>query len=184
VVSTITLEKSAGFAAPVRVATARLSWISAGRRSSPIRWRQRRAVEGQLMLEEFLAAEQLVIGILNPARAQILVGEIVHVLEDRKPRHQPRRQRRVSSLVGIDRPEPILEEAPVDRPAKLGQRVVHVDDLIEPRPEEIVLPAVPPLPGPHRITLRQADGETESRPNAPINLQEITPIDAAFLQTP
>ena len=41
VVSTITLEKSAGFAAPVRVATARLSWISATSRSSPIRWRQR-----------------------------------------------------------------------------------------------------------------------------------------------
>ena len=41
VVSTMTLEKSAGFAAPVRVATARLSWISAVSRSSSIRWRQR-----------------------------------------------------------------------------------------------------------------------------------------------
>ena len=41
VVSTMTLEKSAGLAAPVRVATARLSWISATSFSSPIRWRQR-----------------------------------------------------------------------------------------------------------------------------------------------
>ena len=41
VVSTITLEKSAGLAAPVRVATDRLSWISATSFSSPIRWRQR-----------------------------------------------------------------------------------------------------------------------------------------------
>ena len=41
VVSTMTLEKSAGLAAPVRVATERLSWISAARHSSPIRWRQR-----------------------------------------------------------------------------------------------------------------------------------------------
>ena len=41
VVSTMTLEKSAGLAAPVRVATDRLSWISAARRCSPIRWRQR-----------------------------------------------------------------------------------------------------------------------------------------------
>jgi hypothetical protein len=59
--------------------------------------------------------------------------------------------------------------------------------VVEPRLEEIVLPAVPPLSGPHRITLRQADGETESRPNAPINLQEIKlqeikPTDGAFLQ--
>ena len=83
---------------------------------------------------------------------------------------------------GIDRAEPLLEEAPVDRPTELRQRVVHVDDLVEPRLEEIILPAVPPLLGPHRITLRQADGETESRPNAPINLQEIKLTATAFLQ--
>src|SRR5271155_4336250 len=84
VVSTITLQKSAGLAAPVRVATERLAWISATRRSShPLApARQRRAVERQLVLEELLAAEQLVIGILDPAGAQILVGEIVQVLED------------------------------------------------------------------------------------------------------
>ena len=41
VVSTITLEKSAGLAAPVRVATFRLSWIRATSFSSPMRWRQR-----------------------------------------------------------------------------------------------------------------------------------------------
>ena len=178
------MEKSAGLAAPVRVATARLSWISADELllAHPLApARQRRAVEGQLVPEELLAAEELIIGVLDPARAQILVGEIVHVLEDRQPRHQPRRQRRVSGLVGIDRAEPLLEKAPVDRPTKLRQRVIQVDDLVEPRPEKIVLPAVPPLPGPHRITLRQADGETESRPNAPINLQEIKPTDAALL---
>src|SRR5271154_103651 len=124
----------------------------------------------------------LVIGILDRARAQILVGEIMHMLENREPRHQPRWQRRMSALVGIDRAEPLLEEAPVDRPTELHQRVVQVDDLVEPRLEEIILPAVPPLLGPHRITLRQADGETESRPNAPINLQEIKLTAAAFLQ--
>ena len=106
----------------------------------------------------------------------------MHVLEDRKPRHQPRRQRRMSGLVGIDRAEPPLEKAPVDRPAELRQRVIEVDDLVEARPEKIVLPAVSPLPGPHRITLRQADGETKSRSSAPIKLQEIKPTDAAFLQ--
>ena len=41
VVSTITLEKSDGLAAPVRVATFRLSWISATSFSSPMRWRHR-----------------------------------------------------------------------------------------------------------------------------------------------
>ena len=37
VVSTITLEKSEGLAAPVRVAALRLSWISATSFSSPMR---------------------------------------------------------------------------------------------------------------------------------------------------
>jgi hypothetical protein len=88
----------------------------------------------------------------------------------------------MSDRVGIDRAEPLLEKAPVDRPTELRQRVVPVDDLVEPRLEEIILPAVPPLLGPHRITLRQADGETESRLNPPINLQEIKLTATAFLQ--
>jgi hypothetical protein len=41
VVSTITCRKSAGLAAPVRVATERLSWRRATSLSSPMRWRQR-----------------------------------------------------------------------------------------------------------------------------------------------
>ena len=69
-------------------------------------------------------------------------------------------------------------------PGRASPASDRVDDLVEPGLKEIALPAVPPLPGPHRITLRQADGETESRPNAPVNLQEIKPTDAAFLQTP
>ena len=41
-------------------------------------------------------------------------------------------------------------------PGQFRQRVIDVDDLVEPRPEEIVLPTVPPFVRPHRITLRQA----------------------------
>ena len=36
-------------------------------------------------------------------------------------------------LVGIDRPEPLLQKPPIDLPPELRQRVVQVDDLIEPR---------------------------------------------------
>jgi hypothetical protein len=45
----------------------------------------------------------------------------------------------MSGLVGIDRPEPLLE--------KPGERVINVDDLVEPRTEEIVLPAIPEVKG-------------------------------------
>src|SRR4051812_10871456 len=66
-----TCRKSAGLAAPMRVATARLSWISATSLSSPMRWRQRVSdeLERELMAEELLAAEQLVVRVLDPARA-------------------------------------------------------------------------------------------------------------------
>ncbi len=43
------------------------------------------------MAKELLATEQLVIEVFDPAFAQGLVGEVEGVLEDRQPRHQPRR---------------------------------------------------------------------------------------------
>jgi hypothetical protein len=82
----------------------------------------------------------------------------------------------------IDRSEPLLQEAPVNRPRQLRQRMIQIDDLIEPRLKKILLPAVPPLPWPHRITLHRADGGRESRPKSPFNLQEIKRIGRAFLQ--
>ena len=84
--------------------------------------RQRRAVERLLVAEELLAAEELQVGVLNPARAELLVGQIVRVLEDREPRHQPGGRRRMPRLVRIDRPEPLLQQPPVDRRGQLRQR--------------------------------------------------------------
>jgi hypothetical protein len=44
--------------------------------------------------------------------------------------------------------------------------VVQVNDLIEPRPEEIVLPAVSPLLGPHRIaSAKPTDRITTKQPD-------------------
>ena len=60
--------------------------------------------------------------------------------------------------------------------------MAEVDDLVEPRLEEIVLPAIAPLSWSHRITLHRADGGTESRPKPPFNLQEIKLIELTFSQ--
>ena len=75
--------------------------------------RHRRAVERQRVLKELLAAEQLIIRVLDPALAQNLIGEVVHMLEDRQPRHEPRRQGRMPWLVLVGRPEPRLQERPI-----------------------------------------------------------------------
>jgi hypothetical protein len=62
------------------------------------------------MLEELLATEELVIGVLQPALAQYLIGEVVGVLEDGQARHQARRQWWPAGLIIIDRAELLLEE--------------------------------------------------------------------------
>jgi Methyltransferase domain len=102
------------------------------------------------MLEKLLAAEVLEVRVLHPAIAQSLVGKVVSVLEDRQPRHQPRRQRRLARFVGVHRPERILQKTPIDRPPQLHQRVFHVDDLIKPRAEQILLAGLPSLAWSHR----------------------------------
>src|SRR5882757_5529212 len=50
----------------------------------------------------------------------------------------------------VDRAELLFQKSPVDRPCQLHQRVVHIDDLIEPRTKQILLAALPPFPWPHR----------------------------------
>lgn len=91
------------------------------------------------MPEKLLAAEILEVGILDPAVAQALVRQVVHVLEDRQPRHQSRRQRRPPRLVLVDLAEPALEKGPVDLARQPHQRMTHVNDLVEPRPEHVSL---------------------------------------------
>src|SRR5215210_766799 len=79
----------------------------------------------------------------------------MHVLEDRQARHQPRRQRRASEGVRIDHPKPLLEEAPVDRSRELHHRMSEVDNLVEPRPEDIALPRLPTFLRPHESPRRR-----------------------------
>ena len=116
--------------------------------------------------------EQLEIRVLDPALAQRLVREILHGLEDRQARHEPGRQRRMTGLVGIDRPEPLLKKPPVDGAGELRERVAHVHDLIEPRPEQVVLSALPSRLRLHRIAPHPLTKVRESRLNASRNLQD------------
>ncbi len=84
------------------------------------------------MPEKLLAAEVLIIRVFEPQLAHDIVAEIEGVFENRKPGHQPRRQRRPARAILIDCPKLLFEESPIDRVCKLHQRVFHVDDLVEP----------------------------------------------------
>ena len=125
--------------------------------------RQRRALERQLVLKELLATEQLEIRVLQPARTERLVGEIVQVLEDGQAGHQPGRQRWPAGIIVVKLAEARLEKAPVDRARERHQRVGQVDDLIEPRPEQIRLAALASLLRSHRPLPRCVARTVESR---------------------
>jgi len=135
--------------------------------------RDRGAVERQLVAKKLLAAKQLIIGVLEPARAQDLVGEIVHRLQDREPCHQPRGQRRMPAPVAISGAELVLQKAPIDQPPELRQRVVHVHDLIEPRLEHVVLPASPLVHRTHLEASKPVGSEDGITPSWRKKLQDF-----------
>src|ERR1700687_2524676 len=113
------------------------------------------------MTEVLLAAEVLVIRVLDPAQSQLLVRQVVRVLEDREASHQAGRQRRLTRAIRVHVAELAADQLPVDQAAEPDQRVLHVDDLVAPRPAQIVLPSRL-LARPHpRLRLHLA--QTESR---------------------
>jgi hypothetical protein len=95
---------------------------------------QRRAVERQLVAEAQLAAKELVIRVLDPARAQRLVRQVVRVLQDEEPGDQPCRQAGLARSRLANRAEATIEEAPIDLLRQPRQRMAQVDDLIQRRP--------------------------------------------------
>src|SRR5450432_2954542 len=111
--------------------------------------RHRRAIEHQPMLEKLLAAEVLVIGVLDPAFAQRLIRQVIGVLEDGQPGHQSGRQRRMAGIIRVDLPEATFQEAPIHRPRQRDQWMLQVDDLIEPGAKQILFTRLPSFPWPH-----------------------------------
>jgi len=111
---------------------------------------QRGAIERQSVLEKLRAAEILEIWVLHPAIAQRLVREVMHVLQDQQPGHQPGRQRRMARAILVDRAKRARQEAPVGRPRKPRQRVIEVDDLVQLGAEEIELARLAWFLRPHR----------------------------------
>src|SRR5450432_524008 len=101
------------------------------------------------MLEKLLAAEVLVIGVLDPALAQRLIRQVIGVLEDGQPGHQSGRQRRMAGIIRVDLPEATFQEAPIHRPRQRDQWMLQVDDLIEPGAKQILFTRLSSFPWPH-----------------------------------
>ena len=137
--------------------------------------RHRGAVERQPVAEAQLAAKILVIRVLQPARAQHLVRQVVHVLENEQARHQPRRQPGLSCSRLARRAEAPVEKAPVDLARQPHQRMAHVDDRLQRGQQQVLLTLVSRLrhasllrkPPQNRITNRsKSESQIARKPRA------------------
>jgi len=142
--------------------------------------RHRGAVERQFVTEAQFPAEELVIRVLQPARAQHFVRQIVHVLQDQQPRHQSGRQSRLSLARRAYAGKAPVEKTPIDLPRQPHQRVAEVDDLLQRRPQQILLPVVPRLrhrapnaddirPTESQIAENRNPKSPENRPQKPLS---------------
>ena len=73
---------------------------------------------------------------MHPALAHAFVGQPVDVLEQQKPDHEPGLDPG-PSLVAVERRDLAVDPLPVDLACERHQIVLHVDDLLESRPEQI-----------------------------------------------
>ena len=112
---------------------------------------QVRALVRERMLEKLLPGEVLEIRIVDPAIAHLFVGQGEDVFEKQQPDHEAALDAG-PTLLAVKRRDLAIEPVPVDALGKLHQLVLHVDDLIEPRPEQIARPRRCPLPRPHRTS--------------------------------
>src|SRR5262245_44532382 len=95
-----------------------------------------RALVRRFALEELLASEVLEVRVIDPAFAYAFIGQAINMLEQKKPDDKPCRNSRPTT-VAVQRRNLTVDKVPVDLACGLRQRVPHVDDLVQPRAEQI-----------------------------------------------
>jgi hypothetical protein len=97
---------------------------------------QVRAFVRKLVPEVLLPGEVLEIRVMDPALADLFVGQPVDVLEQQQPDHEPGFDP-WPAFVAVERGNLAVDPLLVDLASELHQLVLHVDDLLEPCPEQI-----------------------------------------------
>src|SRR5262249_16241830 len=69
----------------------------------------------------------------------------------------------MAGIIRVDLPEAPFQKPPIHRPRQLRQRMIHVDDLIEPGAKQILLARLPPFPWPHLVPPLEPRYDRESR---------------------
>src|SRR4029077_15466274 len=110
---------------------------------------QVRALVREGVLEELFAGEELEIRVVDPALAYHFIRQPVNMLEQQQPDHEAGLDPWPAVLAG-ERRDLAVDPVPIDLAGKQNQLVLHVDDLVQPRPEQIVRSRRLVLLRPHR----------------------------------
>src|SRR5689334_1523229 len=143
---------------------------------------QVRALMRELVLEELLAGEVLEIGVVDPALAHLFVGQGEDMLEQHQSDHEARRYPG-PALVAVERSDLFVEMLPIEPARKLHQLVLHVDDLVEPSPEQVTFRRHQWLLWPHRIPRCSTESLFASKGNPKMKLQDSRPSSLKTLQS-
>ena len=93
----------------------------------------------QFVLKERFADEVLEIRIVHPALPYLFICQDIGMLQHEHTDHEAYQFRR-AALVGKEPGKLFVQPASVDLVSQHGQRVLHVNDLIETTTEKIVMP--------------------------------------------
>src|SRR5258707_8355908 len=110
---------------------------------------QVRALVREGVLEKLFTGEELEMRVVAPALARPFIGQPVNMLEQQQPDHEAGLDAR-PAVLAVERRDLAVDPVPIDLAGKQNQLVLQVDDLVQPRPEQIVRSRRLVLLRPHR----------------------------------
>src|SRR5258705_8547447 len=131
---------------------------------------QVRALVREGVLEKLFTGEELEIRVVHPALAHPFIGQPVNVLEQQQPDHEAGLDAR-PAVLAVERRDLAVDPVPIDLAGKQNQLVLHVDDLVQPRPEQIVRSRRLVLLRPHRPLRCTTESWSERKGNPKTKLQ-------------
>src|SRR3954467_7195590 len=131
---------------------------------------QVRAFVRESVPEKLFAGEELEIRVVDPALAHPLIGQPVDMLEQQQPDHEAGLDPR-PAVLAVERRDLAVDPVPIDLAGKQNQLVLHVDDLVQPRPEQIVRSRRLVLLRPHRPLRCTTESWSAAKGNPQTKLQ-------------
>src|SRR5258705_12255947 len=143
---------------------------------------QVRALVREGVLEKLFTGEELEIRVVDPALAHPFIGQPVNVLEQQQPDHEAGLDAR-PAVLAVERRDLAVDPVPIDLASKQNQLVLHVDDLVQPGPEQIVRSRRLVLLRPHRPLRCTTESWPEAKGNPQTKLQGLGFSSSQSLQS-